>query len=151
MWGLGFYHPLNMDVQGKIQNLTFMAFPTGTDLREPVGRKNQWHVSNSLGSLGSNIQQRVHLPLRMHPSSRPHPGEPSPKGLHDSALSQFLPSLLSGFYLGTVFFFFLQGDRKECQDYWCIKWLRNVCHSKPFYFLPDATKKLFNKVSLSFF
>lgn len=45
-------------------------------------------------------------------------------------------------------FFFKGTKEKEYQDYWCIKWLRNVCHLKPFHFLPDTTKKLFNEVSL---
>lgn len=45
---------------------------------------------------------------------------------------------------------FKSTEGKECQGYRCIQWLRNVCHLKPFHFLPDTTKKLFNKVSLCF-
>ena len=40
MWGLGYYQPPKMDLQDKIQHLTFMVFPTATDLRESIGQKN---------------------------------------------------------------------------------------------------------------
>ena len=64
----------------------------------------------------------------------------------------FALSCLSYIWAFWVFFFFSfkSTEEKECQGYWCIQWLRNVCHLKPFHFLPDTTKKLFNKVSLCF-
>lgn len=40
MWGLRFHHPQKMELPAKVQNLTFMVFPTVTDLRESIG---QWY------------------------------------------------------------------------------------------------------------
>lgn len=91
----------------------------------------------------------AHTPILGPPAKLPGRGDQPSLGLCDNALTQCLSPLLSELYLGTVFPF--KGtEKKEGQGYWCIKWLRNVCHLKPFHFLLDTTKKLFNKVSLSF-
>ena len=125
-----------------------MDIDDATDLREWVGQRDQRKPAGLAGAQAhlymSIIDSSVNLLRR--------DDQPSEE-LCDNALIQTLCPLLSELYLGILGFFFFSfksTEEKECQGYWCIQWLRNVCHLKPFHFLPDTTKKLFNKVSLCF-
>lgn len=79
------------------------------------------------------------------PAERPH-GRAGPRGAPSPSLTQETP----GRCLVGSFAFFKGTGEKGHRDYWCIKRLRKLCLLKLLHFLPDATERLFNKVSLCF-